>query len=155
MAIRATHLTYITSLALICVLMAGCGHVSREVTNTDREIPTLEQTASELRNPEQIHQWLCQNITFRAVQGDFRTPEEIYRDGFGDCTDFARLGKYFMEYQNIPCNMVSIWGRDYGHTVIVYQDGTRWLDYGNFSSCESIESLAKYLCPDYTKLEII
>ena len=93
--------------------------------------------------------------------GDYwKTPEEMWEDGYGDCDDHAIFCLYILtEVIGIEANMVTCSGyfidkegnlKKNGHAVCVFKDGVKWGIFSNniFSySGGTIEDIGKKYYP--------
>lgn len=70
----------------------------------------FEATVQALDTPEKLFAWMNRNLYYRSDIGvDFwNSPEKTFRDGGGDCDDFARLSAYILSKHGYSAKLLGI-----------------------------------------------
>jgi len=88
----------------------------------------FQQVAVSLSNPESIAHYMWKNFSVESDQTQFgqeekwQSPEELLINRRGDCEDFARFAYEILKSNGTKAWLVSIYGRGYGHTIVVFQE---------------------------------
>ena len=120
-------------LAVVCILCFGCGNINKDlidnIVSVEGDTRSFQQVVEFCRTPQELSDWMKINLTYREDKSweEFKSPERTFNDGYGDCDDFALFSKFVLEYHGISTNIISIWGDNYGHAIVLCH-------YGYFSN---------------------
>lgn len=102
------------------------------VMSPKAQAQTLQAVASQLTSPEQVAKYIFRNFTYETDRTQFgnderwQTPEELLKNGRGDCEDFAFFASEILKANGISSFLVNVYGNKFAHTVCVFKENGKF-----------------------------
>lgn len=116
---------------------------------------SLASAAASLHTPQDLQKFMRKHLRYQTDQDIYgqadywQEPEEMLRNGVGDCEDFALFAQEMLRRMGYNAFLLSLYWEDNAHTIVVFEQGAEWgyfdLDKLKFCKATSLAALADKL----------